>query len=71
MSVIHRDYLDEFDRQRKPASFPRELAAAIARKAETMARRFEEQALDELTRAATRALRRGVAPDEIARQMEL
>ncbi len=71
MSVIHRDYLDEFDRRRKPASFPRELAAAIARKAETMARRFEEQATTQLIRDAQRALRSGQSPAEIAKQLGL
>lgn len=55
----------------KPQSIPPTLALLIVRKAEQMAARFEDQALDEMTRAATRALRRGVAPDEIARQMEL
>lgn len=55
----------------KLTTIPPRLALLIVRKAERMAARFEEQALDELTRAATRALRRGVAPDEIARQMEL
>lgn len=55
----------------KPTPIPPRLALLIVRKAERMASRFEEQALDEMTRAATRALRRGVAPDEIARQMEL
>lgn len=55
----------------KPQPIPPALALLIVRKAERMAARFEEQALDEMTRAAIRALRQGAAPDEIARQMGL
>lgn len=55
----------------KPKPIPPWLALLIVRKAERMAARFEEQALDEMTRAATRALRHGAAPEEVARQLEL
>ncbi len=71
MSIIRRDYLDDYDRQRKPAPFPRDLAAAIARKAEVMAKRFEEQAAAQLVKDAQRALRRGQSPEEIAAQLGL
>jgi hypothetical protein len=71
MSIIHRDYLDEYDRQQKPATFPRDLAAAIARKAEAMARRFEERAAEQLVRDAQRALRRGMTPERIAQELGL
>jgi hypothetical protein len=55
----------------KPHPIPPALALLIIRKAEQMAARFEDQALDEMTRAATRALRRGAAPEEVAQQLEL
>lgn len=51
--------------------FPRALAIKIARKAEVMAKRFEDQALNEMTRAARSALSRGVDPDEVAKQLQL
>lgn len=71
MPIIQRDYLDEYDRQRQPVSFPRALAAGIARKAEALARRFEEQATAQLVRDAQRALRRGQSPEEVAEQLGL
>ncbi len=42
--------------------FPSELALLIIRKAQPMAAAFEEQALDQLTKAARRALAQGVEP---------
>jgi len=54
-----------------PAPFPRDLAEKIARKADVMARRFEEQAIAQLVRDARRALSRGEKPEEIARQLGL
>ena len=60
-----QDYLP----RTKPAPFPRELAEKIARKADAMARRFEEQAIEQLVRDARRALIRGETPEEIARQL--
>lgn len=71
MSIIRCDYLDDYDRQRKLAPFPRDLAAAIARKAETMARHFEEQAAAQLVRDAQRALRCGQSPADIVKQLGL
>ncbi|WP_455921813.1 hypothetical protein [Pseudomonas putida] len=66
MSIIDCDYLP-------PANvpFPPELALLIVRKAEAMAAAFEEKALDQMTEDARRALRRGVEPRVIARQMGL
>lgn len=55
----------------KPAPFPRDLAEKIARKADAMARRFEEQAIEQLVRDTRRALSRGEKPEEIARQLGL
>lgn len=71
MSIIRRDYLDDYDRKQKPAPFPRALAAGIARKAQAMARRFEEQAAEQLVRDAQRALRRGMTPERIAQELGL
>lgn len=71
MSIIRRDYLDEYDRQQRPDTFPRALAVGIARKAEAMARRFEEQAAAQLVRDAQRALRRGKSPESIAQELGL
>ena len=67
MSIIQRDYLPE----RRPVEFPPELALLIVRKAAAMAAQFEEQALDEMTRAAGRRLRDGMTPERIARQLGL
>lgn len=66
MSVIDCDYL--------PADnvvFPPELALLIVRKAAAMATAFEEQALDQLTKDARRALAQGVEPRRIIREMRL
>jgi hypothetical protein len=67
MTAIHRDYLPE----RKEPAFPRELAALIAHKADKLARRFEEQAIEQMVRDAKVALRRGIEPGEVARQLGL
>jgi len=55
----------------KPEPFPRELAVLIVRKAVAMAEKFENQAIDQMTRDARRALQRGTDPAVIVRQMEL
>ena len=67
MSIIDRDYLEK----PKPVEIPRELAVLIVRKAVAMAEAFENQAIDQMTREARRALQRGAAPAVIVRQMEL
>ncbi|CAM5241444.1 hypothetical protein SSTU70S_00366 [Stutzerimonas stutzeri] len=67
MSIINRDYLP--DRDQIP--FPPELALLIVRKAARMAEQFEEKALDEMTKAATRRLRQGIEMKTIVRQLEL
>ncbi|EHK68643.1 hypothetical protein PPL19_23147 [Pseudomonas psychrotolerans L19] len=66
--VIERDYLPS---KPKAKPFPRALASRIARKADIMAKRFEEQAIHEMTKAARAALNRDVDLDEIARQLQL
>ncbi|WP_454862803.1 hypothetical protein [Pseudomonas hormoni] len=66
MSVIDCDYL--------PADkvvFPPELALLIIRKASAMAAAFEEQALDQITKDARRALAQGVDPRRVIREMRL
>lgn len=66
MSVIDCDYL--------PANkvvFTPELALLIVRKASAMAAAFEEQALDQLTKDARRALSRGAEPRRVIREMRL
>jgi len=55
----------------KPEPFPRELAVLIVKKACRMAERFENDAIDQMTRDARRALQRGTDPALIVRQMEL
>ncbi|MBF4209133.1 hypothetical protein EI533_15500 [Pseudomonas donghuensis] len=67
MSVIDCDYLP------KPESvqFPPELALLIVRKAAAMAEAFESKALDQMTNDASRALRNGMEPRSIIRQMGL
>lgn len=55
----------------KPEPFPRELAVLIVKKACRMAEKFENQALDQMTRDARRALQRGTDPAVIVRQLEL
>ena len=68
MTAIHRDYLPP---KPEPVKIPPELALLIVRKAARLAERFEETALDEMARAARRALRSGAPPELIAKQMEL
>jgi len=51
--------------------FPPELALLIARKASAMAAALEEQALDQLTKDARRALRQGADPRKLIREMRL
>ena len=67
MSVIDCDYLPEPE----SVPFPPELALLIVRKAAAMAEAFESKALDQLTRDASRALRDGMEPRMIIRQMGL
>jgi len=67
MSIIERDYLEK----PKPVEIPRELAVLIVRKAVAMAEAFENQAIDQMTREARRALQRGTAPAVIVRQLGL
>jgi hypothetical protein len=43
----------------------------IARKADALARRFEDQAIERLVSDAQRALDRGMTPADIAREMSL
>ncbi len=67
MSVIDCDYLPEPE----PVKFPPELVLLIIRKASAMAVAFEEQALDQLTKDARRALSRGTEPRRAIREMRL
>ncbi|MGE8435981.1 MAG: hypothetical protein ACN6P2_05510 [Pseudomonas palmensis] len=67
MSVIDCDYLPDPE----PVQFPPELALLIVRKAAAMAEAFESQALDQMTRVASRALCNGMEPRRIIRQMGL
>ncbi|TXH92770.1 hypothetical protein [Aquipseudomonas alcaligenes] len=48
-----------------------ELALLMIRKAAAMAAKFEDQALDEMTKVVTRRLRQGTEPRLIVRQLEL
>ena len=66
MSVIDGDYLPA-----DKAVFSSELALLIVRKASAMAAAFEEQALDQLTKDAWRALSRGTEPRRVIREMRL
>ncbi|WP_339425169.1 hypothetical protein [Pseudomonas proteolytica] len=66
MSVIDCDYLPA-----DKVAFPPELALLIARKASAMAAAFEEQALDQLTKDARRALSLGAEPRRVIREMRL
>lgn len=68
MSIIRCDYLDDLP---KEPPFPRDLAALIVRKADSMARHFEAQATEQLTKAARSAWRRGMSAEEIAHQLGL
>ena len=61
---------EDYSRPRR-APVPRELAALIARKADAMARRIEDEAITQMVRDAQRALDRGVPQMEIARVMGL
>lgn len=56
---------------RKAAPFPRALATKIARKADVMAKRFEDQIVRELTITARSALNRGVDAEQIERELGL
>jgi len=67
MSVIDCDYLPDPE----PITFPPELALLIVRKAAAMAEAFETKALDQMTMDASRALRNGMEPRRIIRQMGL
>lgn len=67
MSVIDCDYLPEPE----TVQFPPELALLIVRKAAVMAEAFESKALDQMTTDASRALRDGMEPRRIIRQMGL
>ena len=52
-------------------TIPRELAVLIVKKAVAMAEKFENQAIDQMTRDARRALGDGVEPRQIIREMKL
>jgi len=67
MSVIDCDYLPDPE----PITFPPELALLIVSKAAAMAEAFESKALDQMTLDASRALRDGMEPRRIIRQMGL
>ncbi len=67
MSIIDCDYLPDPE----PIPFPPELALLIVRKAAAMAEVFESKALDQMTMDASRALRDGMEPRRIIRQMGL
>lgn len=66
MSVIDCDYLPT-----GKVKIPAELALLIIRKASTMAAAFEEQALDQLTTDARRALMQGADLRQVIREMRL
>ena len=66
MSVIDCDFLPI-----EKVVFPPELALLIVRKASAMAAAFEEQALDQLTKDARRALAQGSEPQRVIREMRL
>lgn len=66
MSIIDCDYLPT-----QKVKIPAELALLIIRKASAMAATFEEQALDQLTKDALRALRQGADPWKVIREMRL
>lgn len=66
MSNIDCDYLPT-----EKVKIPAELALLIIRKASAMAATFEEQALDQLTKDARRALSRGTEPSRVIREMRL
>ncbi|MHA6127940.1 hypothetical protein ACX3YD_17440 [Pseudomonas fluorescens group sp. PF-1] len=64
MSIIDCDYLPT-----EKVKIPAELALLIIRKASAMAATFEEQALDQLTKDARRALKQGTDPRKLIREM--
>jgi len=66
MSVIDCDYLPS-----NKVEFPPELALLIIRKAAAMAAVFEDQALNQLTRDARRAILQGSEPRRVIREMHL
>lgn len=66
MSVIDCHYLPT-----EKVKIPAELALLIIRKASAMAATFEEQALDQLTKDARRALSQGAEPRRVIREMRL
>ena len=51
--------------------FPRELAVMIARKADVMAKKLEDEVTRRLVRDAQRALDQGYSLDQIARELGL
>lgn len=55
----------------KSKPFPRDLAIMIARKADVIARKLEDQAIAKMVREAQRALDRGMSQTEIARDLGL
>ena len=57
--------------KKQQVTIPRELAVLIVKKAVAMAEKFENQALDQMTRDARRALQRGTDPAVIVRQLDL
>ncbi|WP_054916627.1 hypothetical protein [Pseudomonas sp. NBRC 111117] len=67
MSVIECDYLPESG----AVQFHPELALLIVRKAAAMAAAFESKTLDQMSMDASRALRDGMEPRSIIRQMGL
>lgn len=67
LSVIDCDYLPKPE----PVQFPPELALLIVRKAASIAEAFESKALDQMTMDVRRALRDGMEPRRIIRQMGL
>lgn len=66
MSVIDCYYLPS-----DKVVFPPELALLIVRKAAALAAACEEQALDQLTKDARRALSQGTEPRRVIREMRL
>ena len=62
--------MNSYPNIRRPA-FSVELAEKIARKAEIMGKRLEEQAINEMVRTAKAALGRGESPADIEVQLGL
>lgn len=65
MTIAPRDYLPEPE----VTKVPPELAIMIIRKAEAMARKFENDCMDTMTRTARRLLAEGVDVAHIARHL--